>query len=68
MYQLRAATAECVNAQARSSNGVYQVRVRGRAKVRCVALWVAVAHSLCIWIRHWDRPSTAATAPFGVVG
>jgi len=37
-YKLRAATVECVNAQARTSQGVYQVRVRGRAKVRCVAL------------------------------
>ena len=57
-YKLRAATAECVNAQARSSNGVYQVRVRGRAKVRCVALWVAIAHNLRIWIRHLLQPLT----------
>ena len=47
----RAATVECVNAQARTSHGVYQVRVRGRAKVRCVALWVAITHNLLIWIR-----------------
>ena len=51
-YKLRAATVECVNAQARASNGVYQVRVRGCAKVRCVAVWVALAHNLHIWIRH----------------
>jgi len=37
-YKLRAATVECVNAQARGRHGVQQVRVRGRAKVRCVAL------------------------------
>lgn len=68
-YKLRAATAECVNAQARSSNGVYQVRVRGRAKVRCVALWVAIAHNVRIWIRHLDRPSaTAAGEALGAVG
>jgi transposase len=67
-YKLRAATVECVNAQARSSNGVYQVRVRGRAKVRCVALWVAIAHNLHIWIRHWDQPSAAAAEPLGAVG
>jgi hypothetical protein len=50
-YKLRAATVECVNAQARTSHGVYQVRVRGRAQVRCVALWVAITHNLLIWIR-----------------
>jgi transposase len=59
-YKLRAATVECVNAQARSSNGVYQVRVRGRAKVRCVALWVALAHNLQIWIRHGHQPVPSA--------
>ena len=56
-YRLHAATVECVNAQARSSNGVYQVRVRGRTKVRCVALWVAIAHNLRIWIHL--RPGLA---------
>ncbi len=68
-YKLRAATVECVNAQARSSNGVYQVRVRGCAKVRCVALWVAIAHNLRIWIRHLDQPlTTAVREPVGAVG
>jgi transposase len=68
-YKLRAATVECVNAQARSSNGVYQVRVRGRAKVRCVALWVAIAHNLRIWIRHPYQPlTTAVKEPAGAVG
>ena len=67
--KLRAATAECVNTQARSSNGVYQVRVRGRAKVRCVALWVAIAHNLRIWMRHLYQPSTAsAGAALGAIG
>jgi transposase len=66
-YKLRAATVECVNAQARTSHGVYQVHVRGRAKVRCVALWVAITHNLLIWIRERpprpttsERPSRAA--------
>ncbi len=68
-YKLRAATVECVNAQARSSNGVYQVRVRGRAKVRCVALWVAIAHNLRIWMRHPYQPlTTAVKEPAGAVG
>lgn len=43
---------ELPNAQARSRHGVQQVRVRGRRKVRCVALWVAITHNLLIWIRH----------------
>ena len=62
IYKLRAATVECANAQARSSNGVYQVRVRGRAKVRCVALWVALAHNLAIWIKHLHPSDGASTA------
>ena len=44
--------AELPNAQARSRYGIQQVRVRGRRKVRCVALWVAITHNLLIWIRH----------------
>jgi transposase len=43
---------ELPNAHARSRYGVQQVRVRGRGKVRCVALWVAITHNLLIWIRH----------------
>jgi transposase len=41
----RGATAEWVNAGLRN-RGVYQVRVRGRAKVWCVLVWQAVAHNL----------------------
>jgi hypothetical protein len=26
--------------------------VRGQAKVRCVALWLALAHHLRRWVRH----------------
>ena len=62
-YKLRAATVECVNAQARGRHGVQQVRVRGRAKVRCVALWVAITHNLLIWIRHRSAaPAASAEA------
>ena len=43
---------ELPNAHARSRYGVQQVRVRGRRKVRCVALWVALTHNLLIWIQH----------------
>lgn len=51
-YQLRAATSECINAQARSSHGLLQFRVRGLIKVLCVALWIALTHNLLIWVRH----------------
>jgi hypothetical protein len=43
---------ELPNAHARSRYGIQQVRVRGRRKVRCVALWVAITHNLLVWIRH----------------
>jgi transposase len=62
-YRLRAATIECVNAQARSQYGLVLLRVRGRAKVRCVALWLALAHNLRLWVRHQpaaDPPARAA--------
>ncbi len=51
-YRVRAATIECVNAQARSRFGLHQFRVRGLRKVRCVALWTALTHDLLIWIKH----------------
>jgi hypothetical protein len=53
---------ELPNAQARSRHGVQQVRVRGRRKVRCVALWVAITHNLLIWIRH-RLPVASTSAP-----
>ncbi len=45
IYKERAATAECVNAQARN-RGLRQFCVRGLAKVRTMALWYALAHNL----------------------
>lgn len=51
-YKLRAATAECVNAQARTQHGLQQSGVRGIAKNRCLALWVALTHNLLVWIRE----------------
>lgn len=42
--KLRASVAECVNAQARNC-GLVLLPVRGRAKVKCVALWFALAHN-----------------------
>lgn len=45
IYKHRAATAECVNAQARN-RGLVRLPVRGLAKVKCVATWFALAHNL----------------------
>jgi transposase len=45
IYKDRAATAECVNALARR-RGLVQLLVRGLAKVRVVALWIALAHNV----------------------
>jgi transposase len=45
IYKERAATAECVNAQARN-RGLRQLGIRGLAKARTLALWYAVAHNL----------------------
>jgi transposase len=45
IYKDRAATAECVNALARR-RGLVQLVVRGLAKVRVVALWIALAHNV----------------------
>jgi len=45
IYKLRASVAECVNAQARN-RGLVLLPVRGKAKVKCVALLFALAHNL----------------------
>jgi len=45
IYKQRAATAECVNAIARN-RGLRQFLVRGREKVKAVALWFALAHNV----------------------
>jgi transposase len=44
IYQLRAATAECVNAIARN-RGFEKLRVRGREKAKTILLWYALAHN-----------------------
>jgi transposase len=52
IYKLRASSIELVNAQARVRHGLQQLRVRGRARALCVALWVAITHNLLIWLQH----------------
>jgi len=58
VYRQRAATAECVNAIARN-RGLQAFPVRGRAKVRAVLLWFALAHNLmrAITLRATAQPS-----------
>jgi transposase len=45
IYKERAATAECVNAQARN-RGMIRLLVRGLQKVKAFALWFATAHNV----------------------
>jgi transposase len=58
IYKQRAATAECVNAQARN-RGLRQFLVRGMEKVRAVLLWYALAHNLMRAVRPLAQPATA---------
>lgn len=50
LYRKRAATIEWLNANLRN-RGLYAVNVRGKAKVRAVLLWHALAHNLARIIR-----------------
>lgn len=50
IYKERAATSECVNAQARCRHALYQFVVRGLEKVTCVVLWMVITHNLLRWI------------------
>jgi transposase len=46
IYKARAATSETVNADLRSYRGLSQFTVRGPNKIKCVALWCALAYNL----------------------
>lgn len=46
IYKLRAATSETVNADLRSYRGLTQFTVRGLNKIKCVALWCALAYDI----------------------
>jgi hypothetical protein len=50
IYKERAATAECVNAQARN-RGLVRLLVRGLRKVKAIALWYAIAHNVVCGVR-----------------
>jgi hypothetical protein len=63
-YKERAATAECVNAQARN-RGLHQLPVRGRLKARAIALWYALAHNM---MRAVSLRAAAVAVRAGAVG
>ena len=46
IYKERAATSETVNADLRTYRGLTPLTVRGLEKIRCVALWCALAYNL----------------------
>jgi transposase len=46
IYQQRAATSETVNADLRNYRGLVPLTVRGLNKIKCVALWCALAYNL----------------------
>jgi transposase len=46
IYKQRAATSETLNADLRTFRGLGRITVRGLAKIRCVALWSALAYNI----------------------
>lgn len=46
IYKQRAATSETVNADLRTYRGLSQITVRGKDKIKCVALWCALAYNI----------------------
>lgn len=46
IYKQRAATSETINADLRTFRGLGRITVRGLKKIRCVALWAALAYNV----------------------
>lgn len=46
IYQQRSATSETINGDLKAWRGLRQLRVRGLAKARCVALWCALTYNI----------------------
>jgi len=46
IYRQRCSTSETINGDLKAWRGLRQVRVRGLAKVRCIALWCALTYNL----------------------
>ena len=65
LYKERAATAECVNAQARN-RGLVLLPVRGLKKVKAVALLFALAHNLMCTLRLAPELIGIGTGTFGI--
>lgn len=65
IYKLRAATAECVNAQARN-RGLQRLPARGLGKVKCVALLFVLAHNLMRAVALMPQWFTAGQTPSAV--
>ena len=59
IYKQRAATAECVNAQARN-RGLNQFRVRGLDKVKAVATWLGITHNMARYFALEPIPAIIA--------
>ncbi|MGV1015337.1 MAG: IS1182 family transposase [Methyloceanibacter sp.] len=66
-YKDRAATAECVNAQARN-RGLTRLSVRGLTKVKAVAVLFALAHNLMRMANLAPELIGLGTGPFAVPG
>ncbi len=61
IYKQRSSSAEWVNAGCRN-RGLYRLVVRGVEKVRCCALWQALAHNLMVMWRAATRRQTPVTS------
>jgi hypothetical protein len=53
IYKERASTSETVNAELRSYRGLTQITVRGLGKIKCVALWCALAYNVMHFGAAW---------------
>lgn len=53
VYRLRGATSETANADLKTHRGLDRLLVRGVRKVRCVALWSALAYNLMHFASVW---------------
>jgi transposase len=52
IYKERASTSETINADLRTHRGLTPMTVRGTSKMRCVALWCALAYNLFHFATH----------------
>ena len=53
IYKERASTSETVNAELRTYRGLTQITVRGLGKIKCVALWCALAYNVMHFGAAW---------------